>query len=89
MRRFEDADEPVTAVGDIEERVAEAVGAIDPDETDPVLTMARIVIVYLAFRRDELDDDRESILRLAARAEFHRSPPPAVAEWLAEQGVML
>jgi hypothetical protein len=87
FRRFEDADEPVTAVGDVEERVAEAVGAIDPDETDPALTMARAVIVYLAYRRDELGDDREKILRLGARAEFHGHPPPAVEDWLADQGV--
>jgi hypothetical protein len=86
-RRFEDADEPVPAVEDIEARVDEAVRSIDVDELDPALAMARAVSVYLAFRRDEIDDEPLDILRLASRAEYDGKPPPAVAEWLAEQGV--
>jgi len=49
--------------------------------------MARAITVYLAHRRDELDEDGETLLRLAARAEFGGDPPPAVAAWLVEQGV--
>jgi hypothetical protein len=67
--------------------MAEATGALDPDETDPALAMAAAVAVYLAHRRDELDDDREHVLRLAARAEFEGEPPPAVASWLDAQGL--
>jgi hypothetical protein len=85
--RFEDADEPVTAVEDIEQRMAEAAGALDPEGDIPSLQMAAAVATYLAFRRDQLDDDPDEILRLAARAEFNGSPPPAVANWLDEQGV--
>ena len=85
--RFEDADEPVTAVEDVEQRMAEAAGALDPEGDIPALQMAAAVATYLAFRRDEMDDDPEELLRLAARSEFEGSPPPAVVDWLEEQGV--
>jgi hypothetical protein len=49
--------------------------------------MAIAVATYLAFRRDELDEDPTDLLRLAARAEFDGSPPDNVRAWLAEQGV--
>jgi hypothetical protein len=89
LLRFEDADEPVEGIEDIEQRMAEATGALDPQAEQPALQMAGAVVVYLAHRRDETDDDPESILRLAARAEFDGSPPPPVADWLAEQGIEL
>jgi hypothetical protein len=49
--------------------------------------MAVAVATYLAFRRDEIDDDREDLLRLAARAEYDGQPPDYVRTWLDEQGV--
>ena len=85
--RFEDSDEPVTVVPDIEQRLWEAVGVLDPDGDEPALAMAAAVAIYLAHRRDQVDDDRESLLRLAARAEFDGDPPPYVADWLAAEGV--
>ncbi len=85
--RFEDSDEPVTAVPDIEQRMWEAVGVLDPDGDEPALAMTAAVATYLAHRRDEVGDDRESILRLAARAEFDGDPPPPVADWLTAEGV--
>jgi hypothetical protein len=84
--RFEDADEPISAVGDIEEVVAEAIGAIAADDPLPGLQMAGAVIVYLAYRRDELGSDPTELLTLAARAEFKGHPPPEVAQWLEQQG---
>ena len=42
---------------------------------------------YLAFRAEEFSDDRENILRLAARSEFDGRPPGHVAEWLESEGV--
>ena len=87
LRRFEDRDEPVTAEDDVELQIAEAKGAIDPQDEDPVVVMTAAVATYLAFRRTELERDREELLRLAARAEFDGKPPPHVAPWLAEQGV--
>jgi predicted transcriptional regulator len=54
---------------------------------DPALVMAAAVATYLAYRRDELDDDPGGILRLAARAEFGRHVPQDVVDWLAARGV--
>src|SRR5215211_4114632 len=89
LARFEDRDEPITSLPDVETEVSEAKGAIDPQDEDPAVTMAAAVTVYLAHRRTELDDDREELLRLAARAEFGGGPPPPVAGWLAAEGVRL
>jgi len=87
LRRFEDRDEPVTADGDVELAIAEAKGAVDPQDEDPGVVMMAAVATYLAFRRTELERDREELLRLAARAEFDAKPSDPVAGWLAEQGV--
>jgi hypothetical protein len=87
LRRFEDRDEPVTAPADVEEQIAEAKGAIDPQDEDPVAVMTAAVATYLAFRRTEMDRDPRDLLALAARAEFHADPPEPVARWLDAQGV--
>jgi len=90
LLQFEDADEPISAILDgLEERVAEAVGRVDPDGTIPQVQMMGSVITYLGHRRDEVDDVEADILRLAARAEYDGDPPPVVEEWLADQGVSL
>jgi hypothetical protein len=86
--RFEDRDEPIAGLQEsIEQEIAEAVGALDPDGTDPAIQMCGAVVTYLAFRRDEVTDVREDILRLAARAEFDGDPPPVVRDWLESEGI--
>ena len=87
LERFEDADEPVTAIQNLEERVAIAVVDVDVEIDDPAVSMAAATILYLAHRRDELHDDPSKILRLAARAEWKGDPPEAVVDWLADRGV--
>ncbi|MFL5845616.1 MAG: hypothetical protein ACJ762_13080 [Solirubrobacteraceae bacterium] len=88
LLRFEDRDEPITGLQDvIEGQVDEAVGAIDPDGIDPAIQMCGAVVTYLAFRRDEITDVREDILRLAARAEFPDGIPEHVRAWLEDEGV--
>ena len=87
--QFEDADEPITAIQNLEERVALAAEGVDVDVADPSIACANAVILYLAYRRDELDDDPEDILRLAARAEWKGNPPEAVVDWLADRGVRI
>src|SRR5436309_3042198 len=86
LEQFEDADEPVTAVQNLEERVAIAVEGVDVEIDDPAVSMAAATILYLAHRRDELHGDPEHILRLAARAEWKGDPPDAVVDWLADRG---
>ena len=87
LLRFEDADEPVTAVAEVEQRLAETAGTFDPEAENPVLQMTVATATYLAFRRDQLDDDPDELLRLAARAEFGNNPPKPVADWLAQSGI--
>ena len=86
--RFEDADWPVSGILEsIEQRLAEAAGTLDPQEDSPGLQVAAAVAVYLAHRRDELDENPDHVLRMAARAEFDGKPPANVAQWLETAGI--
>jgi hypothetical protein len=87
LEKFEDAHEPISAVEDIEQRLNEKVGPPDLDDDDASVTMARALVVYLAHRRDELDEDPIELLVLASRAEFGGHPPDHVARWLELQGI--
>jgi hypothetical protein len=87
LARFEDADEPVRAIEDVAQTIAEGVGAIDPQEESGPVQVAAAVATYLAFRRDEVDDDPDETVRLAVRAEYEGSPPEPVAEWLELNGI--
>jgi hypothetical protein len=89
LARFEDSDEPVGEPGVAEQEIAEAKGVVDPQDEDAAATMTAAVATYLAYRRTELERDREELLVLAARAEFDGNPPEPVASWLADQGVEL
>jgi hypothetical protein len=86
-QQFEDADEPVTTVENLEERVALAVEGIDPQIDSPSVSIAAALILYLAHRRDELDDDPDDVLRMAARAEWKGDTPDAVRDWLDARGI--
>lgn len=83
---FEDADEPVTAV-DVERRVANVLERLDPEIENGALALAGTIMVYLSFRRDELDADAAELIRLAARAEWAGSPPAVVRDWLDEHAL--
>lgn len=89
MVRFEDRDEPITAVVTLGQQLAEASKIVDPEDDDPAVAMTVAVTLYLAHRRDEVDDDPEDVLRLAARAEFDGQPPENVRGWLEAQGISL
>jgi hypothetical protein len=82
LARFEDRDEPITAILDVEELMAEATRSIDAEADDPALTMAGAVVTYLAHRRDLVDEHPGRLLELAADAEFGGNPPPDVALFL-------
>jgi hypothetical protein len=88
--RFEDRDEPVTALGDLRTReFFEMAGRLEGATPDPNLRVAGAVATYLAFRRDEVTDDDEDLLRLAVKAEYGNHPPPEVQQWLDEAGIEL
>ena len=69
LTRFEDRDEPVTAVEDVEQELAEAHAIIDPDGDSEALRNAVAVATYLAFRRDEITADPDALIRRATAAE--------------------
>ena len=82
--RYEDDDIPVRGILDgLEERLA-----FGADEDAPVV-MAQAVTLYLAHRLDQVEDDPDEILRLAARSEFDGNPPEPVAAWLERNGIEL
>ena len=89
--RFEDDDEPLGSTGAeiAAQRIAEEAGKLDPQAEDPAVQLAAAVATYLAFRRDEIDEEPGELLALAARAEFEGHPPAGVEELLAERGVRL
>lgn len=82
--RHEDDDIPVRGILDgLEERLGFGV------DEDPSVVMAQAVTLYLAHRLDEVDDDADEILRLAARSEFDGKPPEAVEAWLDRNGIQV
>ena len=85
--QLEDDDRPITAVQNLEERLATAEGGADIEGDNPAVAMSVALVLYLAHKRDELEDDPEDVLRLAARSEWKGQPPAAVQNWLEERGV--
>jgi hypothetical protein len=80
----EDDDVPVRGVLDgLEERLAW--GA----DEDPPVVMTQALVLYLAHRLDEVEDDPEELLTLAARSEFEGRPPEPVRAWLEGNGIEL
>jgi hypothetical protein len=83
LLRFEDRDEPIRGLSDVELQAAEVVGIVDPEGDDPAVAMAGAIVTYLAFRPDAAEVDDARLLQLAADAEFDGHPPDNVAAWLA------
>ena len=88
---FEDDDEPITAVDNIEERLAIAAEGADYEAENPAVAVALSIVLYMASHggHAEYDGDPGELMKLAARAQWHRDPPDAVVDWLADRGVRL
>jgi hypothetical protein len=86
--QLEDDDEPITAVENLEERLALAAEGADYEIENPAVSVATAVVLYLSRRpgKAAYDRDPHELMRLAARAQW-RSPPDAVVDWLADRGV--
>jgi hypothetical protein len=84
---FEDADEPIRAIDDLEERVGLVLADLDPATTNGSISMVGAVTIYLGYRRDEVRAEPANLLRLAAEAEWKGRPPEPVVEWLASRGI--
>lgn len=89
QQAFEDDDEPVAGLDDVQERVSEVLSELDPAVNNGSLSVAAAVTVYLSYRRDELREDPRELIRLAARAEWNDEPPEVVVEWLDDHNVTL
>jgi hypothetical protein len=89
--QLEDDDEPVSAVENLEERLAIAAEGADYEIEDPAVSVATAVVLYLAAKRSQGDSirDPQELMRLAVRAQWHGDPPEAVVEWLADRGVQV
>jgi hypothetical protein len=84
---FEDEDQPVSALNDLESRVANVLQTLDPAVASGTLSVLGALTTYLAYRRDEVDADDATLLRLAARAEWSGEPPEVARDWLQSRGV--
>ena len=82
--QFEDDDEPITAVENLEERLAIAAEGADYEVEDPAVAVASAVVLYLASKGGHANDDRDpdELIRLAVRAQWHGNPPQYVDDWL-------
>jgi hypothetical protein len=83
--QFEDDDAPVTAVDNLEERLAIALEGTDYEAENPAVSVASAVILYLASQGGTASFDRDpgELIRLAVGAQWHGDPPTAVADWVA------
>jgi hypothetical protein len=88
-RAFEDADEPVRALDDVENRIGTVLSELDPAVASGTLSMAGAITTYLSYRRDAVGTDPGELIRLAARAEWEGDPPEVVTSWLAARGITL
>ena len=85
QRQLEDDDEPVTAVQNLEERLAIAIEGADNAGENPAVSVASAVVLYLASHGGRVDADRNpgELIRLAVKAQWHGHPPAAVSDWIA------
>jgi hypothetical protein len=83
--QFEDADEPVTTVDNLEERLAIALEGADYEGEAPAVSVASAVVLYLAAHPGEVGShpDPSGLIERAVAAQWHRTPPQDVADWVA------
>jgi hypothetical protein len=84
QRQLEDDSEPITAVENLEERLALALEGVDYDVENPGVSIASAIVLYLAAHPNELDNPHSDrgVLTRAVRAQWHGHPPEDVQLWL-------
>ncbi|MDQ3631505.1 MAG: hypothetical protein M3417_09635 [Actinomycetota bacterium] len=87
LERFEDDDQPIGVAAEAAQRIAEGLGALDPQAEDPAIQLAGAVATYLCYRRDEITENGNALVVLAVRAEYDGTPPEPMRSWLADAGV--
>lgn len=83
--QFEDDDEPITAVDNIDERLAIALEGTDYEGENPAVAVAGAVVRYLSEHPGEIDSgaNPENTIRHAVEAQWHGDVPQFVENWLA------
>jgi hypothetical protein len=87
LREFEDDDEPVSGVDQLDEVLAEAELDLDVEGDDPGIALAVALARYLAHHRGALGSDDDRLIAEAVRWQWHDHAPAAVDELLAERGI--
>ena len=84
QRQLEDDIEPITAVENLEERLALALEGVDYDVDNPAVSVASAIVLYLGAHPKELDARHSSgdLLTRAVKAQWHGHPPEDVQRWL-------
>jgi hypothetical protein len=81
--QLEDDDEPITAVENIEERLAWALEGVDYDVEDPGVAVASAIVLYLSRHPNEIENgDDEGLIERSVRAQWRGDTPDYVSEWL-------
>jgi hypothetical protein len=83
LEDFEDDQEPVSGVDQLDEVLAEAELDVDADGDDPRVALAIAVARYLAHHRGALGSDDAQIVTEAVRWQWHGHAPPAVDDLIA------
>jgi hypothetical protein len=82
-QQLEDDDEPVTAVENLEERLAWALEGTDYDVENPAVAVASAIALHLAAHPAEVESgDDEGIVERAVRAQWRGDTPAYVDFWL-------
>jgi hypothetical protein len=89
LERFEDDDEPVRGVDQLDEALAEAELDLDNEGLDPDMALTLAVVRYLAEHRGALGADDGRLMLEAARWQWHGRPPAAIRETLDDRGIDL
>jgi len=82
LEQFEDDQEPVTGVDQLDDVLAEAELDVDADGADPQVALALAIARYLAHHRTQLDTAPGRLADEAARWQWHDHPPDGVRDLL-------
>ncbi|MEN3282613.1 MAG: hypothetical protein V7607_3753 [Solirubrobacteraceae bacterium] len=82
-QQLEDDDEPITAVENLEERLAWALEGADYDAEDPAVAVASAIALYLSAHPGEVESgDGQGITERAVSAQWRGDTPDYVDSWL-------
>jgi hypothetical protein len=84
-QQFEDDDEPVSTVDQLDEVLAEAELDVDSQGDDPAVALTVAVARYLAHHRGAVGEDDGRLIEQAVRWQWHDHPPESVSELLTDR----